>query len=179
MSNQFIKDRQIVEREAYKDIKKKDFYHEEDSIRLIFIYYFINIDPDEYEIDSNRYLDKIEPYYKYSNFILSFPLKKRLRSDVYALDKDNNIIALRGCGIESNEFRSYIDYPPSDMYEKKHNGLMKNVFSQDFDLHIRQYVHYGEVWCIKNKETYIYNEDTEEIISLKEYYEELELRKSR
>jgi len=164
LSTHFIKDKKNIEKEAYEDLRQKPFYREQDSLRITVVYCFSSFDFDNSEIYNNRYLEKVKPRYRNSK-------EKRLFYDGYALDKNNNIVALIGCGLISFSFRPYIAHPEIPGYDEKYEGLAKNVFTQDFDLCFYPYLNQGTIWCVKGHETFIYKE-TGEMITLQEYYPE-------
>jgi len=172
---QFIKDKEKVRKEAYKKLRNSPFYNEQDSLRIIFIYFFKDFNFSESEITNNQYLEKLEPRYRYSNYLLPFlfnrrfPMKKRLVYDGYVLDKANNLVALIGCGIDYPfRFRPYYSQP--GRYDDKYKYLKDNVLTQEFDLCFRLF-NDSMLWCIKDNKTYIYDLEQQKSFTLTEYYD--------
>jgi len=172
LNTQFIKDKAILEKELYKDLKKKGFYNEKDSIRIAFIYRFNDIDSTGFRVENNIYLEKVEPNYRYANYILPFlfkekyPTKKRLMGTGYALNQNDSIIAVYNMSYPY-EFRTYIY---SETYHKEHKTLVDNVLKQKFDLCFTTLNGLDFIWCIKGNETFIYKVATGEMRSLQECY---------
>ena len=173
LNTQFVKDKKVLKKETYKELKNCTFYKKQDSIRIVFIYCFNDIDSVGFEINNNLYLDKIEPYYRYYNYILpslfrgKFPIKKRLEYNGYALNKNDSIIALYGTAYPY-KFRPYSH---SEKQDKEYENLVKNVLTQEFDLCFYTSPNgLGFIWCIKGDETFIYKIKTGEMKSLQECY---------
>jgi hypothetical protein len=169
LNTQFAKDKKVLEKEAYKDLKKCTFYKEQDSLRIVFIYCVSDIDSVGFEINNNKYLDKIEPCYLHYNHVFSrkFPTKKRLKYDGYVLSKNDSIIALYGTTYPY-KFRPYTH---SEKYDKEYEDLVKNVLIQNFDFCFYTSPNgLNFIWCVKGNETFIYKIETGEMKSLQECY---------
>jgi hypothetical protein len=173
LNTQFIKDKEVLEKEAYKDIKKRRFYQKQDSIRIAFVYCFKDIDSTGFEVKNNKYLDKIEPCYQYFNYILfplfrgKFPAKKRLGHKGYALNKNDSIIAVRST-VYPYMFRPYTYLGTPD---KEFEDLVKTVLTQEFDFCFYTSPNgFGSIWCIKDNKTFIYKIKTGEMKLLQECY---------
>ena len=169
LNTQFAKDKKVLEKEAYKNVKKSSFYREQDSIRIVFIYCFNDIDSVGFEINDNKYLDKIEPCYLHNNYVFSkkFSAKKRLEHDGYVLSKNDSIIALYGTTYPY-KFR---EYKHSEKYDKEYEDLVKNVLTKEFDLCFYTSPNGLDfIWCIKGNETFIYKIKTGKMKSLQECY---------
>lgn len=172
LNTRFVKDKKILEKKVYKDIKKRDFYREQDTVRISFIYCFNDIDSTGFEINNNEYLDKITPYYQYFDYFIplifngKFPTQKWLEYRGYALNKNDSLIAL--CNVNTYTIRLYTH---SEVDDKEYVNLVKNVLTQNFDLCFYTCPNGLDfIWCVKGNETFIYKIKTGEMRSLQECY---------
>ena len=172
-NTRFVKDRKILEKKVHKDIKKRNFYSEKDSVRISFIYCFNDIDSTGFEINNNKYLVKITPYYQHFNYLIpwifkgKFPTQKKLEYKGYVINKNDSLIALYGT-IDNYTSRTFTQ---SKVYDKEYDNLVKNVLTQNFDLCFCTYPNGLDfIWCVKGNETFIYKINTGEMKSLRECF---------
>ncbi|GHT19878.1 hypothetical protein FACS189429_7910 [Bacteroidia bacterium] len=168
----FQKDSLWLENKVSKIIKKSKICKKNTDCQIKYVYLFI-FDDDLFNaenIKDNKYLNCVYPNYILSEYDKSS--KYRLYADIYILNNQDSI---------SGKIYSTNSYPFKFVNYTSYNdiSILENVLKQEFDLVFKIWRFKKDIflctkhifWCVKDNETFIYDEDSNVFCTLQEFYD--------
>ena len=167
LRTQFLKEKILLEKEAYREFKNSNIYKKQDSCKIKFIYMFDLPSLSESETSNNKYLSNIKPVYCFRRYWFSrkIQIEKRLCAEGYVFNKRNKLIAKifsnRGYPFKIDTFVN------SDYY----NSRVKVFEDKAIELFfcVGYFNSRDVIWCLKENQTLIYNIGKAKYIPLEGY----------